>query len=382
MQPTEWHYLAALTPETIGATLQHFQNHRLSGVEVGIFALVCEQECGATALLQEAANAVRLPLVGAVVPGLLVEAKFCRQGALLIAFAATTPQRLFRFSYHEQHTTDQAIESLSDFIAEHADENGADTLLLLVDAKLPNMTSVLDRLYLEIGDQVNYVGTCVGSETFQPMPCLFDNRRFIEAGIFALVLRQHPGAALAHHYRGNESLWVATATAGSYIKTIGGQPAFEVYQRLMESEYGIDLDRENFYRHAVHFPFALNRAHGESIVRIPVLVEEDGAVYCSGEVPENALLSVVRAVAPGSLETVHALGAWMRPHTARGVLTFYCAGRLMHLGVEAGLTELAALTNELAPMPLFGALSLGEIGSGQRHYPAFHNAMIVALPWI
>ena len=54
----------------------------------------------------------------------------------------------------------------------------------------------------------------------------------------------------------------------------------------------------------------------------------------------------------------------------------------MHLGTEAGVTELAALADELTPTPLFGALSLGEIGSGRRHYPALHNAMVVALPWI
>lgn len=382
MQPTEWQYLDTLTPEKVGAALWSFRDHP-SGGEIGALALICEQERDAVALLQEAAAAAMMPLIGAVVPGLVVGAKFQRRGALLIAFTASTPRRTFHMPYHEKHQADLAIESLTDFVAEHADEEGADTLLLLIDGRIPNISSVLDRLYLEIGDQVNYVGTCVGSETFQPIPCLFDNQSFIQEGICALVLRQHPGAALAHHYRGNESLWVATATAGSYVKTIDGRPAFEVYRWLMDNEYGIALDRESFYRYAAHFPFALNRAQGESIVRIPVLVEEDGSVYCSGEVPENAMLSVVRAIPPGSLETAREIGAWARPYaTANGVLAFYCAGRLMHLGTEAGSSELAALAEELAPAPLFGALSLGEIGSGQRHYPAYHNAMIVALPWI
>lgn len=383
MQPTEWQYRPDLSLEAIETTLQHFQD-RLPGVEVGVFALVCEQEGdAAVAVLQKAASDARLPLIGAVVPGLIVGAKFQRQGVLLSAFAATTPRRIFDFSYHDQHVTDLALAALSDFIAQHANEDGADTLFLLVDAMIPKITSILDQLYLDIGDQVSYVGTCVGSETFQAVPCLFDNQSFVEAGVYALVFRQHPGAALAHHYRGNESLWVATATAGSYVKSIDGRPAFEVYQQLMASEYGIALDRENFYRYAVHFPFALNRAHGQSIVRIPVLVEEDGSVYCSGEVPENALLSVVRAITPGSLETVQEIGAWIRSHTAENsVLVFYCAGRLMHLGAEAGAAELTALVEELAPTPLFGALSLGEIGSGRRHYPALHNAMVVALPWI
>ena len=200
MQPTEWQYRPDLSLETIEATLQHFQD-RLPEVEVGIFALVCEQEGdAAVALLQKAASDAGLPLIGAVVPGLIVGAKFQRQGVLLGTFAATTPRQIFHFSYQDQHVTDLAIASLSDFITQHADENGADTLFLLVDAMIPKITSMLDQLYLDSGDQVNYVGTCVGSETFQPMPCLFDNQSFVEAGVCALVLHQHPGA-MPHRQR-------------------------------------------------------------------------------------------------------------------------------------------------------------------------------------
>ncbi|HRD50583.1 MAG: FIST C-terminal domain-containing protein [Candidatus Competibacter sp.] len=380
MQPTQWKYFDTLVRQDIAAILETWREHQHQA-GTGVFALVCEQEREAVALLQQVAAALSMPLMGAVVPGLVAEARFWRRGILLVAFDAATPRRIVPLPHVENRTTDSAVESLADFVATHADENGDDTLLLLVDAMIPDLTSLLDRLYLEIGDQVNYAGTCVGSETFQSVPCLFDNEVLVEGAAFALLLRQHPGATLAHHYRGDEALWVATATTGSHVDAIDGKPAFEVYRELMASEYGIDLDRENFYRYAVHFPFALNRAQGESLVRIPVKVEPDGSVYCSGEVPENALLSVVRAVAPGSLKTAHEVGEGVRSRAASGVLAFYCAGRLMHLDEDAATAELSALVRELAPAPLFGALCLGEIGSGRRQYPAFHNATIMALPW-
>ena len=131
----------------------------------------------------------------------------------------------------------------------------------------------------------------------------------------------------------------------------------------------------------MHFPFALDRAQGEPLVRIPVKVEDDGSVVCSGEVPENALVSVVRAVQPGSLATPHELGARMRELDPQGGLAFYCAGRLMHLESDAGGAELRALVRACAPSPTVGALCLGEIGAGSRQYPAFHNAAVAALPW-
>lgn len=379
MQPMQWTYLDTLTSQGVAATLQTWRERQ---PETGVLALVCEHEPEAVALLQQAAVAAAVPLLGAVVPGLIADAKFWRRGAVLVAFDAATPRRIMAMPHVENRATDAAVAALADFVVAHADDNGGDTLLLLVDATIPDVASLLDRLYLEIGDQVNYTGLCVGSETFQPVPCLFDDETFMMGAVLALVLRQHPGATLAHHYHGSETLWVTTATTGSHVETIDGRPAFEVYQELMASEYGIRLDRENFYRYAAHFPFALNRAQGESLVRIPIKVEEDGSVYCAGEVPENALLSVVRAVTPGSLETAREVGAGVRPAAAAGVLAFYCAGRLMHLDQAAATAELAALVEELAPAPLIGALSLGEIGSGRQQYPAFHNAMIVALPWI
>ncbi len=379
MHPMQWAYLDIPTPQGIATTLQTWRERQPG---TGVLALVCEQTHEAVALLQQAAAAAAMPLLGAVVPGLIAGARFWRRGAVLIAFDAAAPRRIVPMPHVEHRTTDAAVASLANFVVTHADENGGDTLLLLMDATIPDAASLLDRLYLEIGDQVNYAGMCVGSETFQPVPCLFDGETFVAGAVLALVLRQHPGATLAHHYRGGEALWVTTATTGSHVETIDGRPAFEVYRELMASEYGIDLDQENFYRYAVHFPFALNRAQGESLVRIPVKVEEDGSVHCAGEVPENALLSVVRAVTPGSLETAREVGAGVRPAAATGALAFYCAGRLMHLDQVAATAELAALAEELAPGPLAGALCLGEIGSGRQQYPAFHNATIVALPWI
>jgi hypothetical protein len=63
------------------------------------------------------------------------------------------------------------------------------------------------------------------------------------------------------------------------------------------------------------------------------------------------------------------------------LLTFYCAGRRMHLGGDAE-KELAELQASTGVGELAGALSLGEIGSTVRWgYPMFHNATLVCSPW-
>ncbi|MEZ4220321.1 MAG: FIST C-terminal domain-containing protein [Polyangiaceae bacterium] len=375
---SSWEYLETPSTEGIDAV---FAAHRKLGADRGVLALVSEKDAALVAQLQATAKRDGVELLGAIVPGLVVNREFKRSGVLLATFDASAPHKLLEVREQVGPTPDEAVGELAEFIEASASAEGNDTLFLLVDATIPDVASLLDRLYLDVGDEVNYAGTCVGSETFKRVPCLFDAERFVQGAVLALMLRDHPGVTLAHHYRGGDALKVATATKGSQVEKIDGRPAFDVYRDLMASEYGIDLDKDSFYRYAVHFPFALNRAQGESLVRIPVAVGDDGSVVCSGEISENALLSVVRAVEPEDLQTAHDVAAGARGPNVESVLAFYCAGRFMHLEQAAASSELAALSEDLSPLPLFGALCLGEIGSSHHQYPAFHNATITAMPW-
>lgn len=379
MNPVMWQCLDSAEPEAIATCLRQWHRQR---PDLGILALVSEHEPDAVAALQQAANQIGLPLVGAVAPGLINGGRYQRRGVLLLALDAAIPQTIVPLARGGDHTDDAAVAELAAFVEAHAGKDDDDTLLLFPDAMTPDVTSLLDRLYLAVGNRVRYAGSNVGSETFQPMPCLFDNARFISGAALALVLPRHPGAALAHRYGGSAPLSVATSTRGNRIATIDGLPAFEAYRELVARTHGVTLTRENFYQHIVHFPLALHQAEGEPLVRIPVAVDDDGNLYCVGEVPEAALLSVVEAAPPGNPETARAVAAGVRAHHPAAVLAFACAGRLMHQGETATTMELAELQVALAPAPVFGALSLGEIASYEgQGYPRFHNATLVALPW-
>lgn len=382
MPTTRTHYVECIEADSLAAYLRA-QDAPASAM---VLALVAEQDRAAIALLQQGARQAGCTLVGAVVPGLIVDSRIVRHGALLSLLPVGTTALLSLPSAQEGQA-EAAVLALADFVMDHQPEDASTSLLLFIDAMVPNVASLMDRLYLESGDAVHYVGTCVGSETFQPMPCLFDNERLLGDAVLALLLPQHPGAMLIHAYqRSDSTLRMATSTAGNLIRRIDGRPALDVYQELVQQAYDVTLTPENFYQYGVHFPFALHRAQGEPLVRIPVALGEDGAVYCVGEVPQNAMLGVVQAgTAQDQKNTVQALARWMAGSGQSGAaaMVFYCAGRLLHFGEAAATSEIADLASHLAPRPLFGALSLGEIGSGEakQSYPAFHNATVVTVPW-
>lgn len=347
---------------------------REDSAERGVLAIVAEASQAKVEGLQEACRSRGLPLLGGLFPALIEGGRMVSKGAWLYRLPEAAMPALVSGKGEGSLVAQgiaQAIRPASD--------SAPPVLLLLFDALLPNIASILDALYLEMADSVSYLGACAGSETFQPLAAVFDRERRLDQGIAALLLPAATPQAMAHGYAVPEDSLCATATAGNRIVSIGWKPAFEVYRAEVKSHFGVDLDRENFYQWAVHFPFGVYMASGRALVRIPVALDEDGAILCVGEVPENSILSMLEAPKVDSKETVESLVGMLGKGSA-DLLAFYCAGRRLHLG-EAAERELADLA-VLGGARVSGALSLGEIGSFEPGgYPFFHNASIVTVGW-
>lgn len=352
----------------------------------GILALLPEAEKAQLPLLQEACRRHGLALVGAIFPALVDGARFLKQGAWLMHFDSMPPHFLVPAINADG---DSAVSRLVG-VVRHAlqgcpPEAPKPTLFLVVDAMVPNVASILEGIYLELSNRVEYAGANAGSETFQPMPCLFDETRVVGDGVLGLLLPGRMAPVLAHGFPQPEHAMNATSTEGNRVAMIDWRPAFDVYQEIIKAQYGIDLTRENFYEYAVHFPFGILRAGGDVVVRIPVALAEDGSLFCVGEIPENSMLVLLQAPSAGNNGCIERLVEGLR--TSSGaldgghLLTFYCAGRRMHLG-DGAERELAELLRATGAVEMAGALSLGEIGSTvRRGYPMFHNAALVCTHW-
>ena len=201
-----------------------------------------------------------------------------------------------------------------------------------------------------------------------------------------MLLKGHHGAILEHGYHAPDRTVYATATEGNRIAQIDWRPAFEVYQELVRNKYNVEITPENFYQYAVHFPFGIVRANHHVVVRIPVMLAEDGSLFCVGEVPANSLLTLLEAPAVDSNETMSVLTRGLTTLNGGPVgaelLLLYCAGRRLHMGREAATAELREFSQRTGAQRTAGAVSLGEIGGSTVHgYPLFHNAALVASRW-
>ncbi|MDP2828902.1 MAG: FIST N-terminal domain-containing protein [Sulfuricellaceae bacterium] len=353
---------------------------------LGVYALLPEAEKQGVAVLQAVCARREIPLVGGIFPDLVKDGEFCSGGVWLLCFA-----EMPYYSLRENLPTDtvgaeRAAENIAAEIRLELKHTLDVTLFMLFDAMVPNISTLLDNIYLHLANRVHYAGGNAGSESFQPMPCLFDGQRVVQNGVLLMLLKPHHGAIVEHGYHAPERTVYATSTHGNRISQIDWRPAFEVYQELVRAQYGVEITAENFYQHAVHFPFGIIRANHHVVVRIPVMLAEDGSLFCVGEVPANAMLALLETPSVDTNETLRVLmdGLISLDGEPAGseLLLLYCAGRRMHLGMEAATVELQEFAARTQAAQIAGALSLGEIGGSTVHgYPLFHNATLVASCW-
>ena len=376
-------YLTAVTVAAVDEVLARWQSDY---PDMGVLALLPEADREKLPQLQQACAGRSVKLVGGIFPALTGADGFLEQGVWLLRFDVMPYYSLHPNLPQDGDSLEPTLGNLVEGLVPHLGDGDDVTLFMLFDAMVPNIGTILDELYLRLANRVHYMGVNAGSESFQPMPCLFDAERIVQDGVLLMLLTHHHGAILEHGYGVPEQMIIATSTEGNRILEIDWRPAFEVYQELAREQYGVEVDRSNFYQYAVHFPFGIVRANGVIVVRIPVLLEEDGSLFCVGEVPPNAVLTLLQAPEVDSVHTqetlVRGLIELNGPLEDRELLLFYCAGRRLHLGTVAAAGELRGLQQRTSAGRIAGALSLGEIGSStQWGYPLFHNATLVGSLW-
>ena len=373
-------YFESIDDPALTDTVTHWQQQWPTGA---CLALVADKSKACIGELQRCLNTIGYPLLGAVFPELISYARFKSKGILLLLITDLPYYQLIEELPTDNNALTSSITALSDKLEPHLNTQSTDhALFLIFDSLIPNIGTLLEQLYFNLNDRLHYFGVNAGSETFQPGACLFDNDRFCGNGMLAILLPNHPGALIAHNYLLPNSQLTATSTNSNRINHINGRPAFEVYQELVEAQFDVVITVENFYAYAVHFPFGINNHEDEPLVRIPIEVEEDGSLYCVGEVPPGTTLCLLEALPAGSMDTVNAIGAHAPLYSGELVLTFYCAGRRLHLDKLAH-NELTSLGTRLKPLNVMGAVSLGEIGNTNcSGKPDFHNAALVVAPWL
>ena len=350
----------------------------------GVLALLPLAQADRLPLLQQACQRAGAQLIGAIFPALIDGAALVHEGAWLLGL----PQQPVSFLLPDLEQDPQAAgnrladaaRQAMDVLAQRGDSPRG-TLLMVFDGQLTRIGSLVEQAYLALDGRLRLMGVNAGSDSFKPMPCLFDAQTVIGNGMLGLLLPDTVMTGLSLQPAQLNELFTVTASVDNRVASINGRPAFDVYRELVARDYGVDLHAGNFYEHAVHFPMAIVRGDRQALYRIPARLEDDGAITCIGEIPRYSLVSVLKAPALADMACTDQLATAMPVSPAGQLLTFYCAGRSLHFG-QGCHQELDRLQHLLQPACHAGALVLGEIGNTNSWgYPLFYNGAIAGVGW-
>ncbi len=258
-----------------------------------------------------------------------------------------------------------------------------DSLLVLVDGLAPYIARFVEAVFDHVGGGPSFLGGGGGSLSFQVRPCLFTPQGLLSGAGVLISLDAPLAVGVRHGWEAIAGPFVVTGTQGNAVHQLDYRPAADVYREHVQPRVQAELDSDNFFGHAKGYPFGIERFDGSLLVRDPIVLQGD-ALVCVGEVPEQTAVHILRgdadrliaAAGQGTEAALAVLGG--KPG---GGLLIDCISRVLFLGERFG-EELAAVQSRLLAanaqaLPLFGALTLGEIANNGQHCLEFYNKTLV-----
>lgn len=157
-----------------------------------------------------------------------------------------------------------------------------------------------------------------------------------------------------------------TDVDGMLVKTVDGQPAFDVYRRYLD----IPND-DQFFLNALEFPFLFQR-EGKVLARVPVAVTEDGGVQFVADIAPGEKFRIGYGdpeLIVGDAIDIHHV---MRGFSPEAVFLYTCGCRrfLMQDEVDKETLPFEAIA------PTFGFYTYGEFFGGNQSIEMLNSTMV------
>ncbi len=174
-----------------------------------------------------------------------------------------------------------------------------------------------------------------------------------------------------------------TEADGARIVSLDGLPAVVAFEDFAEAT-GQTFDR------AAPIPFFLSNILGISTggqhrLRVPLIVHQDGSISCAAQIPNGALVSIMRSTEGNTVEAARqateAAMADLGQVSVAGAMMFDCVATRLRLS-EAARSEIDAVQSLLPGVRLAGCHTHGQVVRGLGQFAAFQNctAVVCLLP--
>lgn len=256
------------------------------------------------------------------------------------------------------------------------------TLFTYVDGLTSHISHYLSSLYQSYGMQINYFGGGAGSLTLKQMPCVFSNDGFFEDAAVVAIMKRKSSIGVKHGWNKIDGPFIVTKAEGNTIQEINWKPSFEVYKAVVQGHSGREFTNDNFFEIAKAFPFGIIKDDAESVVRDPLMVNENNELVCVGELETNTLVNILIGKKESLILAAKeaAKNCIDQTESPQKAIVIDCISRVLFLDKDFHI-ELSAITDTLKEnypeISIGGALTLGEISSYGEGFLEFYNKTVV-----
>jgi hypothetical protein len=350
-----------LVQDSTAERLQRGFDAVLHGGAKSLLVLGCDADAWTPARMNPVLNALPVPVFGGTFPSIIHQGRRLDHGTLVVGLAETVTVAVVRDLSKHGESMDAEVRR------ECAAITTAPSLITLVDGLAGHIERFVESLYSLIGPGRDLVGCGAGSLDFVQKPCLATNQGLISDAAIVVGLPFPLSRGVQHGWEVLDGPYLVTGSRGHVLDTLNYQPAFEVYRASVEAASGLRFADHDFFAIAKTYPFGIERLDGDLLVRDPIRVE-DRSLVCVGEVPENAMVYILKGQSARLVGSAGAAASEARAsYNTRGAngspsaVVFDCISRVLFLDLEFD-RELDAIQQGLGTLRhAFGALTLGEI---------------------
>lgn len=243
------------------------------------------------------------------------------------------------------------------------------TIFIFPDGFATDISEVVYGLYDSMGSDYTYIGGAAGDNLK-----FFKTYQFTDEGIdsdalsIALIDGIEIKSAIGHGWKPEGSPMIVTSAVGKRVFEIDGKQAFSVY-----SEKVGGIPKRKFAEYSMQYPIGISDIDGNFLIRDPLSVNEDGSIDFVSEVPENAVVNVMKGNIQALIKEAYKVAkAVSQKQEPKFLLIFDCISRYMLMGKDFE-KELHVIKETMGTsVSMLGVLTFGEIGSYTKT-PLFHN---------
>ena len=318
-----------------------------------------------------------LPILGGIFPQIIYQGRNYTEGAVLVALDQQPEWVLINDLSNPSADFDSQLEDLA---ANWEERPKPATHMVFVDGLATCIATLIESLFMNLGLEQGYIGGGAGSLSFQQQPCLLTPQGLEMDAALVMRLPLASGIGVAHGWEPISEAYKVTQSNKNLVQQLDWKPAFEVYRQQVEADSGAHFTEDNFFSLAKGYPLGINKLASEVVVRDPLMLADDQAMVCVGEVPEGSFVRILKG-SPSSL--IAAAGeaarlaqqAWQAEQSQPPQLGCFidCISRVLFME-DAILDEFQQVAGDY---PLVGALTLGEIANTGSDYLEFYNKTAV-----